>query len=68
MPKKIPHKGKPEAHDELSGFDIRIDPFGALQSTIQVDRLNAFLNDKVVDKKLDQKALDSLRKLQSEEE
>lgn len=66
MPKKIPHEGKPEAHDELKGFDIRINEFGALESTMKIERLNKFLNDKVADKKLDSKALAQLRS--SEEE
>ena len=52
MPKKIPKKGAPEAHDELHGFDIRINEFGEVQSTIPVDRLNSFLNENVKDKKL----------------
>ena len=52
MPKKIPKKGIPEAHDELRGFDISINEFGQIVSTMPIDRLNSFLNDKVQDKKL----------------
>lgn len=52
MPKKIPKKGIPEAHEELKGFDIRINEFGQIISTMPVDRLNKFLNDNVEDKKL----------------
>ena len=52
MPKKIPKKGIPEAHEELKGFDIRINEFGQIISTMPVDRLNRFLNDNVEDKKL----------------
>ncbi len=57
MPKKIPKKGTPEAHDELKGFDIRINEFGQIRSTLPIDRLNAFLNENLQDKKL--KDLDS---------
>ena len=52
MPKKIPKKGTPEAHEDLKGFDIRINEFGQIISTMPVDRLNRFLNDNVEDKKL----------------
>jgi hypothetical protein len=52
MPKKIPKKGTPEAHDHLKGFDIKINEFGQIISTMPVDRLNAFLNENVEDKKL----------------
>jgi hypothetical protein len=57
MPKKIPKKGVPEAHEDLKGFDIRINEFGQIISTMPVDKLNTFLNQNVEDKKLkDQKA------------
>ena len=52
MPKKIPKKGMPEAHDDLRGFDIRINEFGQIISTLPVDKLNGFLNQNVEDKKL----------------
>jgi len=52
MPKKIPKEGTPESHDELKGFDIKIDEFGEVQTTIPIDKLNVFLNDKIEDKKL----------------
>ena len=52
MPKKKPKKGKPEVHKELEGFDIKINEFGEIVSSFEVDKLNAFLNEKVEDKKL----------------
>ena len=52
MPKKIPKNGMPEAHDDLRGFDIRINEFGQIISTLPVDKLNGFLNQNVEDKKL----------------
>lgn len=45
-------KGKPIVHDELSGFNIKINEFGEMETTIPVDKLNSFLNEKVDDKKL----------------
>lgn len=52
MPKKKPKTGKPEVHQELSGFDISIDAFGEIKTNVEVDKLNRFLDDKVEDKKL----------------
>lgn len=52
MPKKMKKKGNPDVHNELDGFDIKIDEFGEVQSTFAVDKLNNFLNDNVEDKKL----------------
>ena len=52
MPKKIPKEGAPEAHEELHGFDIRINEFGEIKSTLPIDKLNSFLDDRVEDKKL----------------
>lgn len=42
-------------HKDLSGFDIKVNAFGELESSFGIDRLNAFLNDKVDDKKLVQR-------------
>ncbi len=53
MPKKIPKKGEPEAHEELSGFDIRINELGEIISTYPIDKLNNFLDENVKDKKLE---------------
>lgn len=52
MPKKKPQKGNPEVHNELKGFDIKINEFGEITSNIGVDKLNGFLNENVEDKKL----------------
>lgn len=52
MPKKMKKKGTPDVHNELTGFDIKIDAFGELQSNLPIDRLNSFLNENVEDKKL----------------
>ena len=52
MPKKKPKKGKPEVHDDLKGFDIKIDEFGEIKSNLNIDKINSFLNENVEDKKL----------------
>jgi len=52
MPKKKPTKGRPEVHDELKGFDIKINEFGEIISNFGVERINDFLNENVDDKKL----------------
>ena len=39
-------------HVDLEGFDIKVNTFGEMESTIDMDKLNAFLNRKVNDKKL----------------
>ncbi len=62
MPKKKPKKGKPEVHEELKGFDIKINEFGEIVSNFPVDKLNEFLNEKVEDKKLKEKAEKERRK------
>ena len=43
---------KPDINPELEGFDIKIDSFGEIQSTYEVDELNAFLSKNLEDKKL----------------
>ncbi len=55
MPKKKPKKGKPEVHEELEGFDIKINEFGEITSSFEVERLNKFLNKHVDDKKFKEK-------------
>jgi hypothetical protein len=46
------NKKKPQTHEDLKGFDIRINEFGEIVSSYSVEELNEFLNDKVEDKKL----------------
>ena len=42
----------PRVHKELEGFDIKINAFGEIISTLDIDRINEFLNKNVNDKKL----------------
>ncbi len=46
---------KPEVHDDLSGFNIKINEFGEIVSSFGVDKINKFLNENVDDKKLREK-------------
>lgn len=52
MPKKLKQKGKPAVHNELTGFDIKINALGQMETSYDVDKINRFLNDNVEDKKL----------------
>jgi len=48
-PKK---KKKPRVHKELQGFEVSINQFGELNSNMNVEKINEFLNKNVDDKKL----------------
>ena len=50
--KKATKQEKPEAHENLKGFDIKINEFGEIVSSLQIDKLSKFLNENVADKKL----------------
>jgi hypothetical protein len=41
-----------EIHEELKGFNIKINEFGEINSSYSIEKLNTFLNRKVEDKKL----------------
>lgn len=61
--KKENQEQKPKVNKELEGFDIRIDRFGEIKSTLNIDQLNSFLNRHVDDKKLrDREDLEQLKK------
>ena len=53
---KKKHKNKvTEENKNLPGFDIRINSFGEVHSTYDIDEVNAFLNKNLTDKKLKNK-------------
>lgn len=52
MPKKMKQDGEPEVHEELQGFDIKINELGEIKGNFDIDQLNSFLNREVEDKKL----------------
>ncbi|WP_266368401.1 hypothetical protein [Tellurirhabdus rosea] len=47
-----PQEDKPRVHKELEGFDIKINTFGEITTSFDIDRINEFLNKTVDDKKL----------------
>jgi hypothetical protein len=50
--KKEKREKKPKVNPELRGFDIEVNSFGEISSTLSIDRINEFLNRHVEDKKL----------------
>jgi hypothetical protein len=47
-----PKKAKPKVHKDLDGFEMSIDQFGEIKSNMNIEKINAFLNENVDDKKL----------------
>jgi hypothetical protein len=47
-----PKKRKPKVHKELEGFEVSINQFGELNSNMDIEKINEFLNKNVDDKKL----------------
>ncbi len=43
---------KPKVAKELDGLELNVDSFGEIKKSMSIDDINAFLNDKVDDKKL----------------
>lgn len=63
MAKKNKPKSKPQTetpppsvHDDLRGMNITVNEFGEIIKDYNVDHINAFLDKKVKDKKLDNEA------------
>jgi hypothetical protein len=53
MAKKKPKPGrKPRVHKNLSGLEVSVDSFGEIKSTMAIEKINAFLDEHVEDKKL----------------
>lgn len=62
MTKKNNHGEKPKVNKALEGFDIKIDSFGEIKSSITIDQINQFLTNHVDDKKLrDREDLEDLK-------
>ncbi len=51
MPKKKTDKDSSTIKKNLENFDIKINEFGEISSTIDIEKLNSFLNENVEDKK-----------------
>ena len=45
-------KGKPNVHEELEGFDIKIVTFGGMKTSFSIVEINEFLPENVEDKKV----------------
>lgn len=60
---KKKNKNKPRIHDDLRGFNIRIDEFGQVKTTMSQEQLNQFLNEKVEDKKFSPRVRKQLKDL-----
>ena len=53
MAKSDPKKRrKPKVHKDLQGFEVSINQFGELNSNMDIEKINEFLNKNVDDKKL----------------
>jgi hypothetical protein len=49
---KKPAAKKPRVHKDLEGFELSINQFGELKSNMDIEKINAFLDKNVDDKKL----------------
>lgn len=45
-------KNKKSINESLKGFEVSVNEFGEVKSTLNIDEMNAFLNSNVFDKKL----------------
>mgnify|MGYP001370651848 CR=1 FL=1 len=50
--RKSAKRDKPKVNKELEGFDIRVNTFGEIVSSFDLDKVNDFLDKNVDDKKL----------------
>ena len=48
-------KSNPKVNPELKGFEIKVDEFGEIKSSFNIDKINEFLNKNVEDKKLQER-------------
>jgi hypothetical protein len=54
MKKKKEKQGKENLHKDLKGFEIQLNAFGQIETSMNIENLNEFLNKNLQDKKLDQ--------------
>ncbi len=50
--KKVQPARKPRVHKNLAGLEVSIGAFGEIKSSMNIEKINAFLDDHVEDKKL----------------
>ena len=60
-------QGKPRVHKDLNGFEVSIDQFGELKSSMNIEKINSFLDKNVDDKKLlEKEEKERLKKLKKQ--
>jgi hypothetical protein len=60
-------KKEPSVNPELKGFDVKINTFGEIKTSFDIDKINDFLNKEVEDKKLkDREDLEFIKKKKKE--
>ena len=52
---KSKKESMPRVHKDLEGFQITVDQFGEIKSNMSIEKINEFLNEKVEDKKLQER-------------
>ena len=50
--KEKKEENSPNVNPDLEGFDIKVNTFGEITSSLSIDKINEFLNKNVEDKKL----------------
>jgi hypothetical protein len=53
--KKEPEKPAARVHGDLKGFEMSIDSFGEIHSSMPIEKINEFLDRSVPDKKLEER-------------
>lgn len=56
MAKNNPSKASQNLFDEITDFDIKINSFGEIETSISIDKLNEFLNQKGLKKSKEKKS------------
>ena len=52
MHTKKQNEAKAKVNPKLEGFEVKIDRFGEITSSFEIDKINKFLDEEVEDKKL----------------
>ncbi len=60
--KKTQPARKPRVHKKLSGLEVSVDTFGEIKSSMSIEKINAFLDENVEDKKLTEQREHDLQK------
>lgn len=53
---------KPRVHKSLTGLEVSIDPFGEIKTSMNIEKINKFLDENVEDKKLTEQREHDLQK------